>query len=41
MPYKLAHQTDRPLYYQLIDLLKETVKVEEAKFRSDHESRSI
>ena len=41
MPYNPAHRTDRPLCYQLIDLLKETRKVEEGKFRSNHGGRSI
>lgn len=41
MPYNPAHRTDRPLCYQLIDLLKETGKVEEGNFRSNHECRSI
>jgi len=41
MPYNPVHRTDPPLHYQLIDLLKETGKVEEAKFRFAHDSRSI
>ena len=41
MPFIPAHRTDRSPFYQLIDLLKETGKVEEGKFRSNHEGRSI
>lgn len=36
MPYNPANRTDRSKSYQLIDLLKETAKVEERKFRSNH-----
>ncbi|GJL69521.1 MAG: hypothetical protein NPIRA06_21560 [Nitrospirales bacterium] len=35
MPYNPAHRIERLPYYQIIDLLKETGKVEEGKFRSN------